>query len=340
VGMFLHAGERFYMRGEGRWWPLPEPTAINVIQLLTFTEPPTAAIPIYDEVAHAGGVAEAFRIIGQLPGAGAESRQPRLFEDGLPPALRGRSATEVGGDLLAAGPFVFEVNGHRSVGMNLRRHHDFVWWSSPTGRSHYLDANVITAWFAGSDQVHLSSPNLGLHMGIRALRAEDAAWLVPDGARPRTLDDLVHVVEQPFAGSGADLVPDDGSWLLVDTLMGYTFGEFAVMVPEPPAELYALFQSDDGEEARADYAAEHGRRLLMPGAPGGTCVTELEEWDEPPWLIDPINGDSSWQPWHLVVVPRPEEEGDVQALYDDEDFVRSHAAQHGFVPRAPFRLHG
>lgn len=86
----------------------------------------------------------------------------------------------------------------------------------------------------------------------------------------------------------ADLIPNDGSWLLIDTTDGWTLdGGAARLVPALAGEEADLLLAPESTSERLAYAERVGVPLGFPKAPGWP----LSDLDGDYWLVSTDNGD-------------------------------------------------
>jgi hypothetical protein len=286
TGIMLTTAKRRYLRGEGRWFPLPQKDYL--CEVPTYTEANLDLVRIFDahELLGPSTHIEALETYGGLDLGPVDQSRQVPFHKGFPSALAVRGAEST---VLASGPFVVSNAGaciaaddpsSTALGFDMRRRGELVTWVDVHGRLRFIDAWFGTHGDPADEQAHASIHGLGQYYSasIRALNLEDSAWVAAQARAPipRDLGELRTLAlrsrQAPFGRSlqqtTSVAISDD--LILVDARGSTTW---AVMVRVVPVEEWAV-QEDVDLAARAAWAEVAGLQLLMPGDPLGISVDD------------------------------------------------------------------
>lgn len=322
--LFLHTSERTFLRGEGHWWPMPANSGLAVnIDILS---PEPDFVPVWDAHERADRHGELFDLarafeIDDEP-VGPTPADPRDVDHFL--------ATN--GDGTRSPFLVAEVEGEAHLAVGVRRHHGGLLWTDPNGtRIHFADAPVV---HVTAESMAFYDERFAFHLTLRELQQHHAEWLLPSGsALPGSVDALVRQLQDLHRSyiDPAHMIPSTNDCFLIDQWAGFVLGDAAVVVPEPPGKLFDRLQHDD--EACAAYADEFGMRLLVPGSPG-IPLADLEDSDQPLWVIDPEAGVVAPEAWHLRFVRITDRDLALE-LVENPDAAAEYARQYGDMPVVP-----
>ena len=173
VGLFLYNSQGTFLRGEGRWYPLPPKSPLRTGW--TVIDADTEMIHVWDACERAdqldmvdASLAQLLAPDSELPSEPAATPTGRLFAFEIPSDIT-LDMRDAEPGLIARGPFVVDLHGAKLLGCDLRRFQGAVTWSEGW-REHTIEEHCTTSLYPHEGHILVGDPMVyNAHYEIRPM---------------------------------------------------------------------------------------------------------------------------------------------------------------------------